>query len=350
MQSSRLHYLDYSRGLAIISVLCVHIFGQIDNQTYQQNNIVITILKSMSYLPMFFIIAGSLCVKTLNNKHNTTQYCLSKYLKNSLYPFCSFSIIFLIMHIIGSHYSIYFKSPVIIVSTLMKLAISNTQNLSSGVLWYLFTLFLCYMTVLLWVRIFNIPFVILLLLSFIIKIIAPLFDNIYLLSIDRYTEYLCFFVFGFYFSNYLLKLKIDTSLWYASFCLVAYIITISLSLYYGERGRIFSIVACFLGPLSILLIFRRLEIFCSNPILRILEFIGINSLLIYLLHMPSIKILTLMIYNIGLNNFYASFGLLLIIGIICPLIIGQLLSFCPYVYEAIFFRKPLKHSFKGTRF
>jgi fucose 4-O-acetylase-like acetyltransferase len=336
IQSSRLHFLDYARGCAIISVLCYHIFHAMDKQFLQKMNIVADILSTTSYLPMFFIISGTLCGKTINNKLNTTTICISKFAKYSLLPFFSLSILFFILHAIGSHYSNNFKSINSMTTALTTLTIS--QDLPSGVLWFLFTLFLCYMTAILWNRYLKVNLAILLLFSFIIKIFEGFFYNIKFLSIDGYVESLCYFVFGLYFSQKLLNLH--GSLRSITLYSVTYIILISGSFYYGNNGKLFLLLSSFIGPLSVLLIFRRLEIFHNNIALKIIEFIGINSLVIYAFHSSCFKFISPMIYRMGLENSYTGFLLSLIAGIVCPLLIGELLSRFPRFYKILLFRTP----------
>jgi fucose 4-O-acetylase-like acetyltransferase len=336
MQSGRLHYIDYSRGLAIISVICVHVFdGAMDIHFCQNRNIVKAIITSLAYLPMFFIISGSLCAKTLYNKSNTTAYVTLKFLKNSLLPFYSLSILFLIFHLFGSQFSYKFKGFYSMTNAIITFRIN--EDLPSGVLWFLFTLFLCYMTVIFWERCLRGKLGILLLLSIMLKLLA-LCRNIDLFSIGAYTGNLCYFLFGLYFSKKLLQ--VNCSLRFACYCIVAYTIAISCSLFHIDIHGILRTFSTFVGPLSILIIFKRLEAFDDNLFLRIIEFIGINSLIIFVFHSSVFKIVTPLFYRIDLQNSYIGFVLWLVTGIVCPLVIGELLSLFPHIYKILFFREP----------
>jgi peptidoglycan/LPS O-acetylase OafA/YrhL len=336
MQGGRLHYIDYSRGLAIISVICVHVFdGAMDIHFCQNRNIVKAIITSLAYLPMLFIISGSLCAKTLYNKSNTTAYVTLKFLKNSLLPFYSLSILFLIFHLIGSQFSDKFKNIYSMTNAIITFRIN--EDLPSGVLWYLFTLFLCYMTAIFWERCLRGNLGILLLLSIMLRLLA-LFRNIELFSIGDYTGNLCYFLFGLYFSKKLLHL--NYGLRFLSYCIVAYVIAISCSLFHLDIHGFFRTVSTFMGPLLILIIFHRLEVFSNNITLRIIEFIGINSLIVYVFHSSVFKIVTPLFYRIGLQNSYSGFVLWIVSGIVCPLVIGELLSLFPHIYKILFFREP----------
>jgi fucose 4-O-acetylase-like acetyltransferase len=337
MQSGRLNYLDYSKGLAIISVVCIHIIDRMGlDFSYKMDNVA-AIIKSLSYLPMFFIISGSLYRKTLDNKLISTLNCFIKTSKNSLLPFYSLSVIFLFLHLIGSFFSNEFKSINSMTNALLTFDIS--EQLPSGVLWFLFVLYLIQMTMIVWIRYFKANLVILLIFSIILNLLSFLFVHIHFMAINNYTISLCYFVFGYYFSEKLLKL--NWNLQFASYCFLAYVIAISFSLYHTGGDRISWKISSFLGPISVLLIFRWLEFFYKNNItLKILDFIGINSLIVFVFHTSCFIFIKPMIYRMGLQNSYAGFFLWLIAGIIGPLVIGEVLALFPTLYRNIFFREP----------
>ena len=118
---TKINYIDYSKGIAILFV----IFGHV----YWGNNIVTTWIYSF-HMPLFFIISGFLL--KLNKNKNTKSVILKKF-KSLIVPYILFSII----NIVGFYLLKYLSYEV------FKGDIFNTITLFGvGALWFLPALFI----------------------------------------------------------------------------------------------------------------------------------------------------------------------------------------------------------------
>ena len=321
--------------MGIIAVVWVHVAVRIGQDMEHFLKPVTTLLMSCTYLPILFMISGVLAFKKIRSLL-TFKECILYFINSLLRPFYVLSIIFFFVNILASFYFSDIQTFREMGIALLTFKIDD--SLPSGVLWFLFSLFVICFIVSNFEKLTTIDFVYVFLASVLAKItLLPILSSLTYFSINGVLSNFCYFAAGYYFSDFILSLKNNIKF-----------LLISLAIFVGTRffdfpweiaDRLIMLISSFSGCafiLSFLACLESLNLF----ILKVLEYIGNNSLSIFVFHMPAFKFIKPIISKFNLLDTAFGFSLWLTLGIFIPIIIYEAISFFPKIYSYIFSRKP----------
>ena len=137
--ASRLSYLDLSKGIGIFFVVLVHALYSSDTGTQQWSLYAQEVILAF-VMPLFFMISGALQGRKLRSPSFCDRAYLKKLVTAILIPFYALSLLFAGLNIVflgGSEGPNFFQ-----MLRGMLIEQSNSALMPSGVLWYLFVLFM----------------------------------------------------------------------------------------------------------------------------------------------------------------------------------------------------------------
>jgi len=332
---NRFKYLDYARAMGIIAVVWVHVAVRIGQDIEYLLKPITSLLMSCTYLPILFMISGVLAFNKIKSL-STFKECILYFFNSILRTFYILSIIFFIVNIVASFYFDNIQTYREMSIALLTFKIDD--SLPSGVLWFLFSLFVICFSVAYFEKLTSINFVYVFLASILAKItLFPIFSDLTYFSINGVLANFCYFAAGYYFSDFILSLK--TNIKFLLITLAIFVGTRFFYLPWEIADRLIMLISSFSGCAFILSFFACLESL-NLFILKVLEYIGSNSLSIFVFHMPAFKFIKPIISKFNLLDTAFGFSLWLTLGIFIPIIIYEAISFFPKIYSYIFSRKP----------
>jgi len=348
VNSKRMDYLDMTKGFGIILVVMGHII-------YTETHILVWL--SSFHMPLFFVVAGIL-MAVKDEDHSKPLTCISRKARGLLIPYLWFSIIDFVLDI-GN---VVFNK--IDLHTFEVNAISSLTFYGKSVLWFLTALFFseCYFILLrsrFSDRIVAVTVIVMAAICYFIKIAL---DNLYLNNADsllitslintarsfvRAAMVLPFIAGSFYLWKYLLKsdspivrvsvIKKERAiqLLIAASLIVVNIIVSMINWSVDTNNMVFGniflyYIGGFTGSLGVVLFFKCM------PAIRILSYLGRNSLIIMATHLDAY------ILWAGLKVGLVVFGLIpfaplfIVISVMITLLIECIIieiinRFCPFI-------------------
>lgn len=333
----RLDFIDISKGIAIISIVWVHTLKAYGADMLNYG-ILTQLLLAVSYVPLFFIVSGALAAKMFESKQMTVYAKLCKCVHTILKPFYMLSILFLLFHVAAGVFFQGYRSFAEMVTSLLFLNIDD--SLPSGVLYYLFVLFLSTVIVTIWKNVLDFNEYFLFALAIVLAYFSPHLTTITFFSVNRFSSNFIFYVFGVIYSIQILNKKVSI------FIFAMYTIAFAILFYIFKVAHIFPQTVLLEKTISLLgfmLLINTLKL--ASPVsniipLSILRILGISSFAIYVFHMPSFRLIQPLITRIRTDDPNIAMGLWLSLGILIPIFIERLLFFTPGFYKLIFSRPP----------
>ena len=286
MTKKRITYLDIAKGVGIIWVVMRH--SQMMNDTFYNS------LASI-IMPLFFVVSGMVMQHIGEEKKDFKEIAIRK-AKSLLIPYATFSISYLLLN--GY---IHFTQPELMSSTqLLRLFIYFVSFAGISVMWFLPTMFVSelYFLALRKKCSNKVTIAVCAVLGIIGILLAPVFDeqfwfasmpllmfSFFLEMITRGVVCAIFLCFGYYVKHYMVereKIFIPELLT----GIVLFGVILALNIYNGTvdlhymtfNNPVFYFIGANLGSLAVILI-------CKNiPQLKILIFLGVNSLIIMATH------------------------------------------------------------------
>ena len=345
---SRLLYLDSVRGIAILLILWLHLGAR--------TSLVPAILEptiriSSFALPLFFILSGYLYAPSLARQNTPTKKIILGKFKSTLVPFYALSLLF---------------TPLVFINQQLTPGVSKTwqgslkalftfdisENLPSGVLWFLFVLFIFFIFTLAVTRLvknIRLAKLALWVLSITLLLLYPWLADIHFMGLSRISRAFLFFIFGCYALNYFLLQKETTyrllMLWLcaaAIFCIHFYLLQPGTYAYF-----IFEMLTCILANIAIILSCK----FLMPRLTRIMEFFsffGLHSMSIFVFHMPVYTLCAAIFRKTGLYTYMWTDIVIIALCALVPLLIEYALSYLPTLHRLLLGRKPLFQTVKNS--
>ena len=332
-------FLDYARAVGILAVVWVHVVVRMDPGFGSALSYVSVVLRTTTFLPILFMVSGCLAREYITQEQNSLPDCFRRYAVKILLPFYSLNALFFMVNVMARPVVSGLPSASEMAWSIITMDIGD--NLPSGVLWFFFTLFLASMTVSVWVKVIKISPWYLFLAAVVLNVFfAPSLEEYTLLSLNKYSINLCFYVFGVCMSRHIMNMQKNSKKELGM--LVGYFIFLGIYLVTEDYpwNRIYFALAAFLGTMLVLHLLFRLEDFSALRLPRALKYIGINSIVIYTFHMPSFKIIKPVLERFHMTASWPGLLIWTALGVALPLAIGQVLSRVPSAYRILFARYP----------
>ena len=302
VESKRIKYLDYIKGFALLLVILGHI--------YIPTNPVKIWLCSF-HIPLFFMVSGFLA----NNKRIDIRITIKKKLKSLIIPYILFGLVFFI-----------FKSKL---NPSINLSIENyifslltTSNL--GALWFLPTLFIIEVVfnALNKLKLHDSIKILITILLFLIGLNGnKYYINPYIIVLYRSLVGFGFFMLGKYSFKYIKK--IDAPYIDIFFMLL---VSIILSLKNGcvdlwglvFYNKVLYVLCSVVGSFTVILFFKKISNKFDN--IKLLNYIGLNSLIIMSTHQLILDIINRITGAWGYSTLFGLVICMIIIIIEVPII------------------------------
>lgn len=285
MEIDRMRWMDAARGLCIILIIMLHSssiiqdFGiHVPYMIKEFNNIFLPYR-----MPVLMFLSGMLLHKSL--KKDVVSYSLGKF--NQLYwPYVFWNIVaFTVMG------ALTWKNM------LQSVAVSPLSY------WYLLYMFIFYMSV---VILKNIP-------ELIIIILSLLLAN-FLLEVRNFSR--LFFLFSFFMSGYYLLPLCRKIIGNRFVAAIGIVLTVTgMILVFTGNWQKYAIIYAWMPFAAIAAIISLSDLYKSNFIGNLIEFVGRGSLVFYIIHQISNNISIRVASHIGEDRFYVLFAVLMINGL-----------------------------------
>ena len=342
----RSNHIDIAKGIAIILVVYGHAATQLKGYPVYQEYLETSTKVIFSFvMPLFFIISGAfqrirLYSRTFNNK-----IYLSKITKSILLPFYTLSIVFMLINIAMS--SIISAPSVKDMFYGLAFQQSNGNLLPSGVLWFLFTLYLFHIITYFHVKLFDFNIIYLVIIALILRTEVNIFAQYHYLAYDKISNFFIFYLFGYYFYKTIIETPFQNPLILiiltASYIFLFYINNFYNNVLSNSLLMVlspFGISGIMLSLLTIGISFIFSSKFNESTIIKVLIYYGAYSMLVYVFHMPTFTIFKKIASIINIEHSYTNQLILFIPGIILPLIYGKILSYNKAIYKILLGRNP----------
>lgn len=323
MDHNRLLSLDFTRGVAIILVVWAHAdIDVLEPAFYAQNLELVHRIIYSFHLALFFIISAALLKKSIEFHQSNFSGLLKKITKNILIPFYSLGIAFLIIRLLTPNSVISNISAGEMIKALF-INQFDIANLPSGVLWFLFSLFIFAILVYILVETFKINPYVVLTISFLLNFFHPYF-NINYFGFMTIPLFFIYYAVGYIYSSWVIEPKFKNPwllfpvlflTWFLSF---TYLIAFNLPL----SNIICGIAASFL----IIGLSMQIQHSTNNKFLKFIYICGSNSIIIYIFHTSFFVLIKKALEYINLTGSYFGFGIAVAGGVILPLLLGIFLS------------------------
>ncbi|BBO92880.1 acyltransferase family protein [Desulfosarcina ovata] len=345
--NKRLNHLDVAKGIGIILVVYGHAAVQLAGSPVYEKYFATSSKVIFSFvMPLFFIISGAFQRIKLSSKTFDRKEYLEKITKSILMPFYTLSVVFMLVNFVV-HNIIDVPSVKEMVYALL-VEQSNGDLLPSGVLWFLFTLYLFQMATYIFNKKLNINVFYIIIIAIIIKSELNILGDSHFLAFDRFSKYFLYYIFGYSFYE-IIAITPAKGTPYLFALLLTYLagFYISSTVHPDGLARYLSMVIDTLGicgiALSLLIIGWSYVVsskVSKNTVVKVLSYYGAFSIMVYVFHMPTFTIMkkTASLMGVGSNFLYHL--LLFIPGILLPLYFGKLLSYNKVSYMMLLGRSP----------
>lgn len=332
----RLPQLDVAKGIAILLIVWAHSDAKMNPALYQTYLHFFHEVIYSFHIPLFFMISGILVKFPLSKPEFAFGQYTRQLIERLLVPFYTLSLVFLVIILITP--CSYTDKPSL-QHMLLSLGImqSHPVYLPSGVLWFLFTLFNCALLHAAVVKKWGLNLYLWLGFTMILAIFCQSFGDIYYLALDRTTRNLFYYVFGYAISDFVITGQRRTSVIF-ELAMLAFWLFGFIFFYQGYYAcRTITGVS---GSLLLLCLLEQSSMGRTNWLLEKLMYLGENSIIVFVLHMPSFRLVLPALRNFNLTDHLAGFAITVISGIAIPLLIGLILSYIPIAYKLFFGRWP----------
>jgi fucose 4-O-acetylase-like acetyltransferase len=315
--TSRMGWIDYAKGIAIVLVVYRHVEFGIRNSGVPLSQWIIN-LNDMLYsfrMPLFFLLSGLFFQKSIERK-GEKRFIVSR-INTLLYPYILWALIQITLQIMFPGVANAQRS----VKDYMNILI-QPRNLDQ--LWYLFALFNVTLLYLITSRLFKYDNLARLILSLIFLSLAPLAKDVSTIY-DILLHYI-FFCIGNITASWFFSDKIQNRLSSLSGLLILLPVFILCQYYflYDQQMNLYLYALIALtGSMFVIMVSFQLEKYQIFPILKLF---GHYSLYIYLLHVPIVSVIRYLLlqYWLGINAMVL-LVLLILIAIFFSIIIYRLL-------------------------
>lgn len=342
LQSNRLKWIDYLRGIAIILVVYRHVLIGIERANIYLPDILVkgNIIFYSFRMPLFFILSGIFIHKTVQKR--SLGNIISIKFENLLYPYFIWCFLQITLQIVFAHstnasrgiidYTYIFYQP---------------RNLDQ--FWYLPALFNCSLVFLLLKFKLQLSSKSQLILGILFYFLSPYFQTISMLS--DWMEFYIFLVLGESMATFFFQQNTQKVLRKNYLLLMMIPVFIAVQIYYLSNdeyyyindfyGKIQFLFIALTGCFSMLLISLKLE---KWGILNFLRILGFHSLFIYVMHVFISAFSRIILTKIFLiDNPVVLLLIGIILGVTIPVIIYNTLIKDNILWFLFTYKKPKHH-------
>ncbi|MEO0646983.1 MAG: acyltransferase [Cyanobacteria bacterium J06650_10] len=351
--SSRLSYIDLSKGIGIFFVVLVHALYSSDTGTQQWSAYAQSILLAF-VMPLFFMISGALQGKKLRSKSFCDRLYLKKLATAILVPFYTLSFVFAGLNVVflgrGQGPDVWQMLRGILIEQ------SNPALVPSGVLWYLFVLFVLSVTSYVAFKLMRVTgLYVLLCAGILLHILYPsTFSEINYFAFRRISQYSLFYFLTLALPSLVLNKQLGYRRWLVPTSCTCIVLAALAAIATFTNNTLANAAHSTVLLLGLYGIFPCLFLLCTASYLcnvakgtlpiRFLIVCGASSILIYVFHMPTFLVLKKALPIVmTMPSGIAQIALLLTGGFLMPLLYGRLLAYMPRLYSVLLGRKPVSN-------
>lgn len=332
----RLPQLDIAKGIAIILIVWAHSDIRMDPSFYQTYLYFSHEIIYSFHIPLFFMISGILAKSTLANPGFALWQYTQDLVERLLVPFYALSLVFLVINLI---IPCSFIDKPSLLHMLLSLGImqSHPEYLPSGVLWFLFTLFICAFLHAVVIKELKFNLYLWLAFTLFLALICHSFWDIYYFALDRTTRNLFYYVFGYAISDSVMTGQMWISVVFLFIMLALWLFGF---VFFSQGYYACRTITGVSGSLLLLCLINQSIMEHPNWVSEKLMYLGENSIIVFVLHMPSLRLALMALRNFNLTNHLVGFAITVLSGIALPLLIGMILRKIPIAYKLFFGRWP----------
>jgi fucose 4-O-acetylase-like acetyltransferase len=344
MIQKRLDHLDIARGIAIILVVWGHADRRMDPAFYHANLELTGEVIYAFHVALLFIISGALLRGMV--ERNDLSHILSRITRSTLVPFLSLSSAFMVLNLLVPKGLL--ATPTLLEMLQGIFLYQSSEWAPSGVLWFLFVVFTGTALTAVLYKYLRLSFVQVLVVAVVIKLCSPLVEDVHFWAVGKFARNYVFLVFGIFLAD---RIKDDR---FESRDLVimcgAVVAFIPFFLAMNTFKPFFQLMTGMLGSLAVLKL-SAMAVKFKLPLLKFFKYCGVNSILIFVFHMPFFTLVRPVILKLGLQHSFFGFGIWVFLGCLLPLAMGLALQQIPVIYALLLGRKPVTNIsiFRGDR-
>ena len=338
--NQRLDHIDIAKGIAIILVVYGHAAAQLQGSTVYQEYLAASNVIIFSFvMPIFFIISGAFQRIRLDSETFNAKIYLSKIIKSILLPFYSLSLVFMMIKLVLDN-DINTPSAIDMICG-MLFQQSNGELLPSGVLWFLFTLFMFHIITYSYLKLLNYKIIYLVIAAIILRSKFNILDHLHYMAYDKISTFFIFYLFGYCFYDKIVYQPIHR----VTTLFVLTLVYILIRLMHNNSNLMLYISPFGLSGITLSLVVLGISYWLSQNFnksffVRILKYYGKHSIVVYVFHMPTFTIFKTISSLMNIEPNYSKQLILFLPGIILPLCYKKIISYNKIIYEILLGRKP----------
>lgn len=337
----RFEYIDIAKGIAIILVVYGHGIAQMKGSILYEQSLLLQSQVIFSFvMPLFFMISAALQRSSLERTNLPVSEYVIKYGKAIFLPFFALSVLFLLLNLI----LIPNSSPSFVdMVTAILVMQSSPEMLPSGILWFLYTLFVFVVFTAVLSKGCKAPTLLILFIAIGLKVISVQLQGNYLFGIDKVTGFYIYFAIGYSFKDEIIRSSGGNIVKFLAFLGGFISLFLYQKIYPDSLGtEIFGV----LGLVGCVATFVMMDVgrFASkfdNWIIVCIRYMGQYSILVYVFHMPTFTVMKKISSIIGVvPGSYSALMFLFLPGVLLPLLYGKLISSNRLAYKILLGRTP----------
>jgi fucose 4-O-acetylase-like acetyltransferase len=323
MKESRSLSLDFTRGIAIILVVWAHADTEVmDPSFYAENLKLIHQIIYSVHMSLWFILTGTLLKRSIEFSQINFPTLLKKLTNGLLIPFYSLGLIFLLIRLVAPKSLLNYYNFGDMIKALLIYQF-DIQKLPSGVLWYLFAIFIFSILIYVLIEIFKINDYIVLLMAFFLKLFHGYLPELKIFGLITVPLFFIFFAVGYVKWQWVMEPKINKPFFWFP---ILFLIWLLFFLYKPLYPSLSQIICGISASLLLLGLSQKINHSQDNPVLKIFYWCGCNSVLIFVLHTAFFVFIKKILELLNLRASFAGFGIAVIGGVVLPLILGKMMS------------------------
>lgn len=342
---TRHDFIDTARGLAIICVVVGHLSARMDPAYYRAHLEVVNSLAFSFAMPFFFMVSAAFNRTRVENAGLSGGAFVKSIAASVCKPFYTLNLLFLVVNIAAPR---SLGLPDVTDMARALLIEQSSDSLPSGVLWFLFVLFLFSLGTFVLLRYARLNVYVLLAVAVVLRIFATPLKDTHFFAVDKISYFFIYYMAGYALSGFIRDTKAIQSRALIAICSLYWLFAagrrdlwhLSFSPIYQWITGYHALIGIS-GSLALLGIAGRIDgRFPSGAGTRFLRYCGMNSIVIYVFHTPTALAIEQFNARVGLSSNPAGYALLCLAGIFLPLLFGRILSRTPVLYRTLLGRAP----------
>jgi fucose 4-O-acetylase-like acetyltransferase len=342
---TRHNSIDMARGMAILCVVCGHLTMRMAPAFYRVHLEAVDSMVFSFVMPFFFMVSAIFIRKRVENVSISGKEFLRAICSSTLKPFYTLSTLFLIVNLVAPKSLGLPGAWEMIKSLLIE---QSGEGAPSGVLWFLFVLFIFSLVAFVLLRLLKLNVFVLLAIAVVLRVFAGSLRDYHYFAIDKISYFYVYYMTGYVLSELILNARILRNKALLASFFAYWLIT-------AGRQKVwkvpwapvwtwitgYHILVGVAGSLFLLGISKVIDDhFPSGAVVRFLRYCGRNSILIYVFHTPTALVVEKLNSHLGLSSNAIGYVFLCLTGIFMPLVYGRILNRIPFAYGLLLGRGP----------